>query len=272
MTEQPILLSDYGVLSFRGPDARTFLQGQLSNDLRQLRPDTPLLAGLHNPQGRVIALMRLVDPGTDAAGDVLAVLPAELLSTVATLLRRFVLRARLSINDVSADWQVLGQSAAAGPPRLTLAPRETDRAVDAHPVDAAVAGPAGWPALQVAAGMPEVFAATSGEFVAQMLNLDCIGAIAWNKGCYTGQEIIARAHYRGQVKRRMRRFACATDLPPLPGSTWTTHDGLAVRVVRSARTGDAQCEILAVAPAEPRSVDERPLPYALPAAGGDEAP
>ena len=61
-------------------------------------------------------------------------------------------------------------------------------------------------ALDIAAGVPQVYAATSEEFVAQMLNLDALGAIAFEKGCYTGQEVIARAHYRGRVKRRMQLF------------------------------------------------------------------
>ena len=56
------------------------------------------------------------------------------------------------------------------------------------------------------AGLPQVYAATSETFVAQMLNLDLLGAIAFDKGCYTGQEVIARAHYRGRVKRRMQRW------------------------------------------------------------------
>src|SRR5207237_6396427 len=75
----------------------------------------------------------------------------------------------------------------------------------------APAPPATWERLSVAAGEPEVYAVTSEQFVAQMLNLDVLGAIAFDKGCYTGQEIIARAHYRGRVKRRMQRFL--TDAP-----------------------------------------------------------
>jgi hypothetical protein len=121
-----------------------------------------------------------------------------------------------------------------------------------------------WNALEVAAGLPEIHSATSGEFIAQMLNLDRIDAIAWKKGCYTGQEIVARAHYRGQVKRRMRRFVCAAGEPPAPGTALTTSDGLALRVVRSARTVDGRCECLAVAALEAQSRDERPMSYTLP--------
>src|SRR6185312_17370732 len=63
-----------------------------------------------------------------------------------------------------------------------------------------------WRQLDIISGLPQVYGATSEEFVAQMLNLDLVGAIAFDKGCYTGQEVIARAHYRGRVKRRLQRF------------------------------------------------------------------
>ena len=238
MTNLPYLLRDYGVLQFSGPGSRSFLQGQLSNDLGRLQPDQPLLAGLHNPQGRAMALLRLVPAGSDAPGDVLAILPRELLDTVSTLLRRFVLRAKVTISDASADWQVNGMCATDGASRITLSRAEPESPAAEPAGDAVESARQDWSMLQIAAGVPEVYADTAGEFVAQMLNLDCLEAIAWDKGCYTGQEIVARAHYRGQVKRRMRRFVCATVSLPVPGSTWTTSDGVPVRVVRSARTAE----------------------------------
>jgi folate-binding protein YgfZ len=72
-----------------------------------------------------------------------------------------------------------------------------------------------WRARDIAAGLPQIVTATSAAFVAQMLNLDCIDAISFTKGCYTGQEVIARAHYRGRVKRRMQRFVSMAPLPLL---------------------------------------------------------
>lgn len=253
------LLHDYGALRFCGPDARTFLQGQVSNDLAQLQPGVALPAGLHNPQGRVLALLRLwAEP--EHTDSVLATLPRERLPEVAAHLRRYVLRSKLQISDATTEWQLWGEQTTAGEVRHRLraagAPADTEAG--------SVLNLPAWQALEVAAGLPEVYAATAGEFVAQMLNLDCIGAIAWRKGCYTGQEIIARAHYRGQVKRRMRRFVCSTETAPEPGSHWTTRDGIAVRVVRSA-AGATGREILAVAPIESHSMDELSLPYPLPA-------
>ena len=133
-----------------------------------------------------------------------------------------------------------------------------------------------WRRLAIAAGEPEVYASTSGEFVAQMLNLDLLGAIAFDKGCYTGQEVIARAHYRGRVKRRLQRFGSAAPLPLAPGSAGTLADGRTVQVVEVARTPEGGCEFLAVAPigaasGEPAAAatlrleaTPLPLPYELP--------
>ena len=103
-----------------------------------------------------------------------------------------------------------------------------------------------WRALDIAAGLPQVYASTSEAFVAQMLNLDVLGAIAFDKGCYTGQEVIARAHYRGRVKRRMQRF----HLPAAqlrPGDTGDLPDGRSFKVVDAVTLADGSCDLLAVA-------------------------
>ena len=99
------LLDDYTTLRFRGPDAGKFLQGQLSNDLDRLQPAAIMRAGLHNPQGRTLALLWLAK---SSEGDILALLPQELAGAVTTQLRRYLLRARLTITDESAQHQVCG--------------------------------------------------------------------------------------------------------------------------------------------------------------------
>ncbi len=96
---------DFGVLRARGPDAISFLQGQLSNDATRVQRGQWQLSGYHTPQGRAIALLRLTLLAPD---DVLAVLPLELVAVVVTRLKRFVLRAKVQITDDSAHWQVLG--------------------------------------------------------------------------------------------------------------------------------------------------------------------
>ncbi len=138
-----------------------------------------------------------------------------------------------------------------------------------------------WRLGAIAAGEPQVYGATCEEFVAQMLNLDVLGAIAFDKGCYTGQEVIARAHYRGRVKRRMQRFITHSPRALAPGDAGELSDGRSFRVVEAAQHADGRCEFLAVSAlrgAEVRSVPPAPagdsanvieatqleLPYALP--------
>ena len=94
--------------------------------------------------------------------------------------------------------------------------------------------------------MPEIGAATSGLFTAQMLNLDLIDAVSFSKGCYTGQEIIARAHYLGQVKRRMQRFHTDDERELQPGSRIDLADGRRAQVVMASAAEGGGQELLAV--------------------------
>jgi len=280
-------LDDLGVLRFRGADAGSFLQGQLSNDLSRLRPDAILRAGLHTPQGRALVLPWLAA----ADGDILAVLPRELAAGTAAQMRRYVLRARLTITDESDRQQVLGLHLPArsalpgGSHRLDAERAVMVRAVSDESPDLPTLSREQWRALDIAAGIPQIYQATTGQFVAQMLNLDCIDAISFTKGCYTGQEVIARAHYRGRVKRRMQRFETVSPARLAPGDAGHLDDGRAYRVVEAVTRADGRCEFLAVAPlsagaredspeggakaadasaAAPLGARALPLPYPLP--------
>jgi folate-binding protein YgfZ len=103
--------------------------------------------------------------------------------------------------------------------------------------------------LDIADGEAQVYAATSEEFVAQMLNLDALDAIAFDKGCYTGQEVIARAHYRGRVKRRLQRFVSRGAAAKLAvGATGQLADGRTFKVVEAVQLEEGRIEFLAVAP------------------------
>ncbi|HET9862050.1 MAG TPA: hypothetical protein VFP37_01295 [Steroidobacteraceae bacterium] len=237
-----------GALAVRGADAAKFLQGQLSADVEKLAPGGHALAGLHNPQGRVIAILGLARTSED---EFLATLPRELLAPVAQRLRKFVLRAKVRVEEVVSD----RENASALPVSDT-----TGAAIEA-----------------VRAGLPQVYAATSEQFVAQMLNLDLVGAISFDKGCYTGQEVIARAHYRGRVKRRMQRWLNAGGSRLRPGDAARARDGRALAVVRVADLDDGRQELLAVGTFGPVNEQEAPatadgtivdgplpLPYSLP--------
>jgi folate-binding protein YgfZ len=282
-----IRLDDLGIVRVHGIDAVRFLQGQLSNDVALLGAERSILAGYHNPQGRTIALLRLVQWGAD---DILAVVPRELAGVVASRLGKFILRAKVKIADESAGWHVTGlvdvapAPVAAGgaggaelPSSLSAQTRadgavfvrvgdEPPRWLVISPADAPVSmlGYAAgdrqaWLRHDIAAGQPQVYAATSEEFVAQMLNLDVLSAIAFDKGCYTGQEVIARAHYRGRVKRRMQRFVSRDARHLAPGDSGQLADGRAFKVVLAAQLADGRCDFLAVAPLVGAGHDEAHL-------------
>jgi tRNA-modifying protein YgfZ len=286
-------LASLGALRVKGADSIPFLQGQLSNDVRLVGSDRALLAGYHNPQGRAIALLRLLQLAGD---DLLAILPRELVAPVAQRLGKFILRSKVKLADESEHWSISGLieqahrddalpdtvngvtrrdgalavRIAGQPARWLLVTPTSGPADSPHP--GAVERAALWERLAIAAGEPEVYAATSEAFVAQMLNLDALGAIAFDKGCYTGQEIIARAHYRGRVKRRMQRFLTEERAQLAPGDNGTLRDGRAFKVVRAIHQDGGRCEFLAVvntdggAGAGSPVLSARPLelPYSLP--------
>jgi folate-binding protein YgfZ len=143
------------------------------------------------------------------------------------------------------------------------------------------AGPASWRQSDIETGLAEVVAATSGSFVAQMLNLDLVDAISLTKGCYTGQEVVARAHYRGHVKRRAQRFATDSIAALVPGQRVQLSDGRQAQIVLAAPSDTGGQEFLAVTqlPSENAgevatastatdspilSCTQLPLPYSLP--------
>jgi hypothetical protein len=262
---------------FRGPDAVGFLQGQLTNDVQLLVDGRTQLAACITPQGRVIALLRLHQTAQDTAPDIVALLPAELAQSVMDRLRKFVLRARVEILS-PADWRcVLAPADTAltdGPPATGMAGPSSlvfdfggGRRVLAGPfaqsasVDATEMGAARgdrveerWAAAGIAAGLPEVSAATTGSFVPQMLNLDLLHGISFSKGCYTGQEIVARTQNLGRIKRRCFRYRVATDaaLPALQG---LHRDGAKVGEILMSAPADGGVELLAVV-----SLDARDFP------------
>jgi len=262
-------LDDLTTLSVRGADAVSFLQGQLSQDIQTLGARGALFAGLHNPQGRCLAVLRVLHLGPD---HVLLVLPAELAETVRQQLSRYVLRAKVKIEDAASAWRVYGIT---GPDAAAAASTRLHMPMDADETRQLIVAPRGeplpegdhverdaWRLDDIADGIPEIATATAGLWVAQMLNLDLIGAISFDKGCYTGQEVIARAHYRGQVKRRMQRFFTESQLPLLPGERVTLSDGRHGQIVVAALAPGGGQEFLAVMP-----IAAHPAPIADDASG-----
>lgn len=274
-----------GVIRIEGPDAGMFLQGQLTADLRQLEPGRSTPAAWCSPQGRVIALLH-VAPTRDGF---VAVLPRELCGPVAARLSRFVMRSRLKVEDVSARLDVVGVSGREAGSfercdgvtvlRLTverdllLAQAERLREVlDGVPQ----ARDGAWDLTCVQLGEPDVYAATSESWVPQMLNLDLLGAVSFQKGCYPGQEIVARTQHLGRIKRRLFRYRVTGETLPEPGATLLLGSDKVAEVVRSASC-DGKRELLAVVNLDAAGAgltdasgaltcSPEPLPYGVPEA------
>jgi tRNA-modifying protein YgfZ len=305
-------LSHLGVLRFSGPDALSFLQGQISNDTNRLAERSSLFAAYSSPQGRVLALIYLLPHSSGIA----AIVPRELLSRTLERLKKFVLRAKVKIEDAGDDLLVGGFHGEAALRNFGLPiPDAPGRYVEQNGIGIAAVGtehrywvigaaadpalaptaatqPGGnatgtagtgagtgaaqierdWRLADIRAGLPQVYSPTSEVFVAQMLNLDLLDGISFTKGCYTGQEIIARTQHLGRIKRRLFRLG-------LPNGDWQVGqalqltDGRQGRIVEVIATG-AQAEALAVLNLEPGADNETPpasavsatvlpLPYAL---------
>lgn len=219
-------LSRYGLLSVSGDDARAFLHAQLTNDIQNLAPDRALLAGWCSAKGRLLASFLVIPAGEGF----LLQLARDLAPAVAKRLSMFVLRAKVKVVDQSDAWgqwglweeerapaqefQVLHEGA-----RVTvrMAERRFLQLGPAAEVRTTNADEEQWALEEIRAGRPLITAATQDLFVPQMVNLEQLGAINFQKGCYPGQEIVARAQYRGQVKRRMVRLPAPAGEPLRPG-------------------------------------------------------
>ena len=227
-------LSHLGNVRVSGADAETFLQGQLSNDVRLLTAGRAQITSYNSPKGRMLAVMHLL---RDAQNQIVAEIDRSVLEATVKRLRMFVLRSKVTLEVLDAPaLGVAGLRAVESLMSVALpVPNETMdstqhgeltvvRRLGASP-RFSVHGPADalddlkkrlqldieagteqdWRHLDVLAGVPTVFAETSDHFIAQMANLDTLGGISFNKGCYTGQEIVARVHYLGKLKQRMLR-------------------------------------------------------------------
>ncbi|WP_324779154.1 CAF17-like 4Fe-4S cluster assembly/insertion protein YgfZ [Thiobacillus sedimenti] len=299
-------LSQLGLLAFRGDDTATFLQGQLTNDVRALHADGAQWNGLCSPKGRLLGNFLMWRQGEDYCLQ----LSGDIAAAVLKRLSMFILRAKVQGRDASDETVrlvVAGPQAAAAVTRamgvLPDAPMRSaagaagqvvrvgeDKFVLAVLPDHAAAvwqtlrqsavpvGAPVWDWLRLSAGIPMIVAATQEAFVPQMVNLELIGGVSFQKGCYTGQEIVARSQYLGKLKRRM--FLAHVDAAAAPGDNLYSadldgqasgtvvnaapaptggYDLLAVAQVESART-----QTLHLKSPDGAALTLKPLPYAIP--------
>ena len=220
----------YVTILVAGDDARDFLQAQLTQDIAPLGDENrgPMLAAWCNPKGRVIALLRV---SWTPDGYALA-LPEELAEAVVKRLTMFRFRSKVTFDTRESTTAELGN--------------------DASTIDA------------LRSGIAHIGAEQSEEFTPHMLNLDLLGAVSLDKGCYPGQEIVARTHYRGATKRRLARFESSG--PVAPGDAVRDDSGNSVGEVVNA-VGTDLLAVVPVAQADSAlSVGElkltrKPLPY-----------
>ena len=196
----------FSVVRVSGEDRASFLHGQLSNDINNLASGQACYATYNTPKGRVLANMLVVNRGED----LLLVMAQDLTEAIVKRLRMFVLRAKV-VFELMPDLAVSGELADNAAPHPAAEPQLSFPAqIQENTVEIALphigrlkisAAENAWNLHEIRSGYPWICAATKEAAVAQMLNQHIIGAVHFRKGCYPGQEIIARAQYRGQVKR-----------------------------------------------------------------------
>ena len=248
-------LDALGTIRTSGSDALAFLQGQLSNDVGLLSDTRAQLSSYNSPKGRMLAVLTLFRTGDTIQLE----LHRSVLESVLKRLRMFVLRSKVTLDDISAALPALGLWGddashvlsslglvcpaqaldVASHDSITVIRRlgESARYSLRGPAPAiskletelaALSAPATedeWKRADIEAGVPTVYPQTQDHFVPQWCNLHNLGGISFTKGCYTGQEIVARIHYLGEVKRRMQIFRLTACTGLIPG-TQTEHGEL----------------------------------------------
>ena len=228
-------LSHYRLYKVSGTDAVAFLQGQLSNDINQVSEQHSQLSSYCSPKGRALALLRIFQ----IDNNYFISLPDEIADKTVNRLKMFVLRSDVVIDDVTEQFFHFGLAGSAAGESIsavfdfTSLPDETDQAIVSNgvscqklpgslnryelfgPVEQAIESwtqlsescvaeqESSWNLQRIQAGIPEILIETSEEFVPQMLNLQLINAVNFQKGCYPGQEIVARTKYLGKLKKRL---------------------------------------------------------------------
>jgi folate-binding protein YgfZ len=300
-------LAPLSILSVSGADAASFLHGQLSSDVTGLAVDAAQYSSLNSPKGRMLANFVLWREGPD---EFLVLLPEDVSAFVRKRLAMFVLRSKVTLVDAS-DAVVrigVGGSAAArvvraaigvipepltvehagastvlglpGPRYVILAAASEAAAIGERLSRDTVPAPfAVWQWLTIRAGVPVVTTPVQDQLIAQTANWDVLGGVNFRKGCYTGQEIIARMQYLGRLKERLFAFHAGAD-PVAAGTRVHGHgfgDQACGIVVNAAAAPEGGCDLLAVvqlaavaagdlrlgSPDGP-ALSSVPLPYAVP--------
>lgn len=244
MTEKEINNTDQrACIQLAGPDSRKFLQGQVTCDMDLLTAESPIKGAHCTPKGRIIFLFTA---SCDSQDNISLEIHHSVAEIALASLKKYAVFFKTEISDISD-----GYSADTVPSNLE----------------------------RIRSGSADVVAATSDMFIPQMLNLDALGYISFKKGCYTGQEIVARAHYRGAVKRRMHHLRLSLDNLPNSGDEIRNSEGKSIGNIASAAWADqstvevlavlndkhSDCHQIQIGEKPLTAVEHLPLPYEIPA-------
>lgn len=270
-------LSHLGIIRVSGDDKLTFLQGQLTNDINKINASHSQLSSYCSPKGRMLASFRILQRGDD----ILLMLPIERLDATIKRLQMFVMMSKVKLEDVSEVLLRVEISGDCASDLLPLDPHQKTNGVvfaDGYSIitlagdrprfqiigeyedilslwdeAAQTAKPSQrehWSLLDIRAGLPTVYEETTEAFVPQMANMHLIDGVSFTKGCYTGQEIVARMQYLGKLKRRMYRAKIDSDQAPMAGndlfSASSSSGQGAGKIVDSAPSPDGGYEVLIV--------------------------
>lgn len=214
------VLETYGILKVSGPGTEKLLQGQLTCDINQITINQSKLAAHCNPQGRIISLFYL----TKVEQDFYLIMPQVMVSIALGALGKYAPFFKAKLEDVSELFKVM----ASDNNTPFLGPSSQSHGDD-------ILGDDDWDLQSILQGIPAIFPETSGKLLPHDINLQLLNAISFAKGCYTGQEIIARMHYRGKPKTHLYRGHTSALLAP---GTLLTGNGCVINTSKKVYNGD----------------------------------
>lgn len=259
-------LSQWGIIRFSGEDAQTFLQGQLTCDVNHVNDQLAQIGSYCTPKGRMLASFHLWKEDDDY----LMQLPVELCASIQKRLSMFVMRAKVKLTDESDLLIRIGLAGSGSTALIEALKDDMSDSVVSYAADryelittpekapviwaqliehAKPVGAACWDWLTIRSGVPVVLSATQDQFIPQMVNLDRIEGVSFQKGCYPGQEIVARTHYLGKIKRRMYLANISTTEMVVAGDELFSADMVEQscgKIVNAAPSPNGGVDVLAV--------------------------
>lgn len=207
-------LSDQALIRVRGNDAKKFLQGQLTCDVEK-----KISMGAHcNPQGRVISLFYLFQQDNDYY----LLMQKSMISHAVSTLKKYAVFFKVEMNEMSDEWQIVGIE---NPDEniiqnnICIPVKNSRYIVVGKDLNLQITESLEhWKTLNIRDGIPEIYPETSGKFLPHEINLHELNALSFEKGCYTGQEIIARMHYRGKLKNHLYVASVSSEYSPAPSA------------------------------------------------------